>query len=74
MNTAELRLKLPNPDVVYKALEPEITGTKRFKVKISPEKEVLKITVDAQDVTALKAAINSYLRLVELASNVREVE
>ena len=74
MNTAEIRIELPNPDLVYKALEPEIKNTKRFEVKVSPEKEALKISVEAKDVTALKAAINSYLRLIELTANVREVE
>lgn len=74
MNSAEIRLKVSNPDSVYKALEPEIQDTKRFEVKVFPEGDTLRINVEAKDATALKAAINSYLRLIEVITSVKEVK
>ena len=70
---AVVNLPLKNPDKVYKALMPDKDKAKRFDVKITKGKTNLKLEIKASDIAALKAALNSYLRLISIAEKVEEV-
>lgn len=52
--------------VVLKALKPEIetSSTSRSKIDVFPKGKTLILNFMAKDTSALRAAINSYLRLV----------
>ena len=59
---------------VYNALKPDITGVplKRARLTMVIKKEKLKVAIDAQDLTALRALANSTLKYVALAKKVIE--
>ena len=68
---ALVRVKLPSKEqleIVFKALEPETRSapTKRSKVKIEKSDQQLILKLEAKDTTALRAALNSYLRWLGL--------
>ena len=69
-----LLLEVKDPKAAFKALKPEIGGTARFDVVIRPEKKGLLLKISAKDPTAMKAALNSYQRLVKMINQVTEVE
>ncbi len=60
--------ELKRPESVFKALEPEIGHSKRFIAELSDRKIIIK----AKDPTALRAAVNSYIRLLILLSHLEE--
>lgn len=62
---AEIEIECKSPDIVAKALRPEIEETKKFTVKLEAEKDRLKLSLEAEDVPGLLAGINSYLRLIK---------
>lgn len=53
--------------IIADALQPEMEVTERTHVKILAEGDGLVIDILAEDVVALRAAINSYLRWTKLA-------
>ena len=56
---------------VLNVLFPETRSepTSRSKVKIKGKKKHIKIYIEAKDTSALRASINSYLRLIHLIKN-----
>ena len=61
-----LEIDIGNPELVeilYKALGPETLSvpSDRARVSITPKGDTLMIEIDADDLTALRAAMNSYL-------------
>ncbi len=65
----EARLDLPSEADVraaIAALEPELNTSRRFTVHLSPDGNALVLRVDAADLSALRAALNSYLRWLYL--------
>jgi len=59
--------------VVYDALSPEIKNKiPKTKVKVNLEKTVLNLEVEAEDISSLRAASNSYLRWINTALNVKK--
>lgn len=61
-------------DSIFKALEPEtrVPVSSRSKVIIENEGNALKLIFEAQDTSALRAAINSYLHWILLTREVLE--
>jgi len=64
---ATIRIRLPSEResaVIYRALKPETESspTPRSKVSIDRDRRLLTLTFKASDTTALRAAVNSYLR------------
>ena len=59
--------------VVYNSLNPEIKH-KLPKTSITVEQEdtILKINIEATDISSLRAACNSYLRWINTALNVKK--
>ena len=74
MIKAELNIQLENPKAAYEAIKPDLENTDRFKVKAEARKSELFIHIEAQDLTAARAAINSYLRLIGTVKEVEEIE
>ncbi len=66
-------IELPGSEEIYKALKVEAgREIPRTKVNIVAN-ENLEIIIDADDSHALRAALNSYLRWIELAYDIMEV-
>jgi tRNA threonylcarbamoyladenosine modification (KEOPS) complex Pcc1 subunit len=61
--------------VVLEALKPEIetSTTPRSKVDLKAEGHSLVLEFEATDTSALRAAMNSYLRLIGVAMNLRRL-
>ncbi len=71
----ELSLELPSPELAetaLKALKPEMGASheKRSKTYLRVNKNILSLTVKAEDATALKASANAYLKCIELVLTV----
>jgi tRNA threonylcarbamoyladenosine modification (KEOPS) complex Pcc1 subunit len=60
--------------VVLQALKPETetSSTPRSKVYIKTEDQTLILNFRAKDTSALRAAMNSYLRLINVAMNLQK--
>jgi tRNA threonylcarbamoyladenosine modification (KEOPS) complex Pcc1 subunit len=61
--------------VVMKALEPEtkLTSSSRSKVTLSTEGNKLILYLEAKDSSAMRAAVNSYLRLIDVAIRLQQL-
>ncbi len=71
MPSAVLRLSTPDAATVYGALAPEAgRDIPRTKVRASMEDGSMVLKVDATDLSALRAALNSYLRWIMVAQEV----
>ena len=71
-NRARLTLRTGHPDIVRKALSPELTERiPRTSVSVSGDDEVV-IDIEAQDLASLRAALNSYIRWGNLAEETAE--
>jgi KEOPS complex subunit Pcc1 len=75
MMRAEIRmLECKHSDLLIQTLKPETaTDLPRTKVEIGTEEGGLVIRVMAEDATALRAALNSYIRWLKLALDTEEV-
>ncbi len=69
----EIRIKLENPSKVLEALKPDIEETNRFKAEIIAEKNKLVLKINASDLSAMRAALNSYLRLINTIKEVDKI-
>lgn len=74
---AEVKIQT-NPkmaDIIIQSLSPEL-NRKSFRVEVelitNPSKNELKLIVTAQDVNALRAALNSYLRWIKCVIEVHQ--
>jgi len=61
--------------VVLEALKPETktSSTKRSKVNMKSENQSLILEFNAKDTSALRASMNSYLRLIGVAVNLQKL-
>ena len=70
---AEIEIECERPDIVVKALEPDVEEAKKFNVKLEPEKNKVKLKIEADDIPGLLAGINSYMRLIKTSISAMEV-
>ena len=70
MITCNLNIELENPKTVLKALQPDIENTERFEIEIKALQKHLNLQIKAKDLTAMQAALNSYLRLINTIKEV----
>lgn len=70
MIKAKLSFELQNPLQAKKAIQPDVENTNRFKVKVSISKKTLDLEIEAKDPVAMRAALNSYTRLINLIQEV----
>ena len=71
---ADIRIEVAdNAQLLADALRPEMDHeVSRTRVEINAEGSELKISIQAEDVVALRAALNSYLRWTKLAIDTQE--
>lgn len=65
--TAEFTLESPRASLIYQAVLPELEDQPRSRVVLHCTDEGLHIQIRAEDITALRAALNSWLRLIKIA-------
>jgi len=71
MHSATLKLFSPQSNVVFGAISPEVgREIPRTHVKISSGPGELVLNIEASDLSALRAAFNSYLRWIKVAEDV----
>jgi tRNA threonylcarbamoyladenosine modification (KEOPS) complex Pcc1 subunit len=67
-SSAELRVRTARPDVVVGALSPEMSEKiPRTKVAVEERNGEVWVRIEAEDHTALRAALNSYIRWTNVA-------
>lgn len=71
---AQIEIECENPETIIKSIAPDMTKTEKFDIKFEPAGNKLKISVEADEISALLAGINSYMRLVKTAIAVSEVD
>ena len=60
--------------VVAQSLSPEIQHKiPKSNVSFSVDKKTLKVTIESEDVSSLRAAVNSYLRWISTALSVKQI-
>lgn len=61
--------------ILYKSLEPEISynPNDRSKTTMRLDDNKIIITINARDVTALRASINSYIRWIKLSVEILKI-
>lgn len=72
MIKADISINVENPQKMYKALKPDISKIERFDVQVIPrqKQKTLNLKVRAKDISSMRAALNSYLRLINLMEDV----
>ncbi len=76
---AEFEMEFENQweaEVILKSLEPEIASapSQRSSTHFKQVNNILKMKIDAADVTSLRAATNSYLRWIRLSYDVLKLK
>lgn len=61
-----------NPEAAYKCLLPE--KSKRSSFTLKREKDHLRINISAEDITALRAALNSITQLLAVHKQMGEIK
>jgi len=72
MISAEVKIETENPQMVLDSLKPDMDDANRFSVIASTSGKSLVFKIEANDIAALKAALNSYLRLVQVAQGLED--
>jgi len=69
---AEIEIDCKDVDTVIKSISPDI-DVKKFDVKLEDKEDKLILTIESKDITGLLAGINSYIKLIRTAINVKEI-
>ena len=71
---AVFRIRTENPRVVYAAALPEMEDMGRSCASLHCESDGrLLLSVEGEDMSSLRAAVNSYLRIIMIAEEMQEV-
>lgn len=71
---AVFHIRTECPDVVYAAALPEMEDMGRSCASLQREPDGrLLLSVEGEDLSALRAAVNSYLRIIMIAEEMQEV-
>ena len=73
---AVFRFRTPHAERIYRSIQPELSDevNPRSVVQCRIEgEETLVLTVEASDTSSLRAALNMYLRLVNVADEMQQV-
>lgn len=61
-------------DIIFRALEPEVEQNSRTTVRLTPDETgALVMEIGASDLSALRAAVNTWLRLVMISQELQEM-
>jgi tRNA threonylcarbamoyladenosine modification (KEOPS) complex Pcc1 subunit len=69
---AAIEIVCERPQIVVKALEPEIDKSKKFSVKLGADKGKVLLEIESEDISGLLAGINSYVTLIKTSINAME--
>ena len=73
MKKAEIEIEVSDPQVIISTLKPEIEEEiSRIRIEMTARPGAIKILIEAEDTSALRAALNSHLRLIDLAMKINE--
>lgn len=72
LNRAQIEISCKDPKTVVKSLEPEIEKLDKFNAQISGDKDKIKLSIEANDLSGLLAGINSYMRLIKISVDTKE--
>lgn len=73
MQKAVLEFHHPRAEVIERALKPESAESKsKMLVRISKDGDKLTLDIESQDINGLRAAINSYLRWIDMTVRITE--
>lgn len=74
MHTAKIRFEFPENkrSIIFKSVKPDITSSERATTKLTNDKE-LAAEIEAKDITALRAAINTLLQAVSASEKAADV-
>jgi len=65
---AQLLFETPKAEIIYKALMPELEDElHRSRVEMQLREGSLALSVQGEDVVSLRAALNTWIRLVKIA-------
>lgn len=68
MHTAHIEIESDKAEIIYNSLKVESKNdTDRTKVSINIKDDELILSVTAKDIAALRAALNSYIRWMDVA-------
>ena len=75
LHTAEFRFTTPHAEQIYRSLLPELSDeiNPRSVARCRLEGETLVLTIEAEDLAALRAALNMFLRLVNIADEMQDI-
>lgn len=62
--SAEIKIKYPSPEELYKIFQPEISKKDRSGFKLIRGKNNLKFIIESKDSVALRATLNSITKLL----------
>ncbi|MHC1568833.1 MAG: KEOPS complex subunit Pcc1 [Candidatus Syntropharchaeia archaeon] len=68
-------IELPNPEIVYYSLLQEKTDSlsNRSRVELDLFEGKLRLSIESKDAVMLRAAINTWLRLVKVSDDILEI-
>lgn len=73
MYEATLRLRVKNPGLIVKCLEPDVKTGKDVKVCVEVSRGVITINIKSKKLSYLKAVINSYISLISMLKDLEEI-
>jgi KEOPS complex subunit Pcc1 len=66
--SADLVFEVDGPERVYEALAPEaLDQVQRSEIRLETCDEGIRLCVESEDVVSLRAALNTWIRLVKIA-------
>ncbi len=76
MDRAEFSFEFgEDASTIYRALLPEtMEAFSRSRAALSMGDGMLHLIVDAEDITAMRAALNTWLRLIKVACEITEIQ
>ena len=74
MLNAELRIETPDAGMISAALRPE-AGRKlpRTRVTVEDSEGLLTVRIEADDTSAMRAALNSYLGCIKITEDINRI-
>jgi KEOPS complex subunit Pcc1 len=74
MGFAEIELQTDRPDVLFRALAPELEDEiNRSRVSIEAGQSVLRLRIEGPDLASLRAALNTWIRLLKIATEMMRI-
>ncbi len=71
--TAEIEVRREDVEHLLKAVDKELNIKERAEAKVEIKgKNVMKIIIKAKDANAFRAALNSYLRILQSTENIQK--